>query len=180
MATPTVRNLTIAAGDAGTRQTLSEMAALIRAGSLTPAVRDVAVTVAGEQPDPVRQLAALRYWLAAKWQFIRDPSSGELLHDTAWLLRDLRERGVIAGDCDDAAILGGALAASIGFRVALVVIALRGSGTDEYSHVWASASPPEPCTMADGRQLWIELDITRPMQRIPLDRVARAEAQLVC
>jgi hypothetical protein len=34
--------------------------------------------------------------------------------------------------------------------------------------------------MADGHQLWIELDITRPMQRIPLDRVARAEAQLVC
>lgn len=179
---PTVRNLSIATGDVGTRQTLAEMAALIRKGSLTPQVREVAITVAGDSADPVRQLVALRSWLQGRWQFVLDPSSGELLHDTAWLLRDLRERGMIAGDCDDAAILAGALAASIGYRVALVVIALGDpaqAATLPYSHVWASASPQQPFTVG-GRQLWMELDVTRPMQAIPLNRVARAEAELVC
>lgn len=179
---PTVRNLSIATGDAGTRQTLAEMAALIRKGSLTPAVRETAITVAGDSNDPIRQLVALRSWLQGHWQFVLDPSSGELLHDTAWLLRDLRERGAIAGDCDDAAILAGALAASIGYRVALVIIALgpANAGAEvPFSHVWASASPPQDFPV-DGRQLWLELDITRPMQNIPLDRVVRAEAHLVC
>lgn len=164
------------------------MGQLIREGALTPTVRAVAVEcVANSDHDPIAQLWALRGWLANHFQFVRDPASGELLHDPDNLLRQVAQFGQARGDCDDAAILAGALACAVGFRVALVTVALSNgrhapglAGPLPYSHVWASASPVERCSDATGRQLWIEFDVTRPMQSIPLDRIARSAATVVC
>lgn len=183
----TTRRLDIAEGDLGTEQTVSVMGRLIRDGALTPHVRAVAVDiVAGTDPDPIMQLWALRAWLATHFQFVRDPASGELLHDADNLIRQVAQFGMARGDCDDAAILGGALACSVGFHVALVTVAIADGtpapGLSElpYSHVWASASPLESCRDGAGRQVWIEMDVTRPMQDIPLSRIARQAATVVC
>lgn len=175
----TTTRLDIATGDLGTEQTVAEMSRLICTGALTPDVRNVAVDIvmrAGD--DPLERLYALRDWLASNFQFVPDPSSGELLHDAPNLLAQVNERGVARGDCDDAAILGGALACAVGFRVGLVVVGFDPDGP--FQHVWASASPPQECVDRSGRQVWIELDTTRPMQRIPMQRLARRRAFPVC
>ncbi len=179
------RNLQIADGDAGTEQTVSEMSRLICEAALTPTVRRVAVNiVAAVEDDPIEQLTAIRQWVSSHFQFIRDPASGELLHDVTKgpdaLLRQISQYGVARGDCDDAAILAGALACAVGFQVALMLVAFAPNAP--YSHVWASASAPFPCPDASGRQVWIEMDVTRPaqLQTVPMDRIARAKPILVC
>lgn len=174
----TTRRLDIADGDLGTDQTVAEMSRLICAGALTPQVRDVAVSLATRAgDDPLERLYAIRDYLASNFRFVPDPSSGELLHDPATLLAQIDRTGEARGDCDDAAILGGALACAVGFRVALIVV---GFDDGPFSHVWASASPPQACVDRSGRQVWIELDTTRPMQRIPMDRIRRAKPFPVC
>lgn len=184
---PTLTTRSISDGDPGTAQTVAAMAELIRAGALTPAVRQVATEIVAVYPEnaAVAQLLGIREWVAEHFQFVRDPSSGELLHDPDHLMRQIATRGVAYGDCDDAAILAGALACAVGFRVALITVALHEDSTTPaaavpFGHVWASASPPFACLDGSQRQLWIEFDVTRPMQQIPLDRIARANAVPIC
>lgn len=181
------RTLTIAEGDSGTAQTVEEMCRLIREGGLTPAVRDVAVSVVGQIADPKRQLLFLRSWVERHFRFVRDPASGELLHTPEYLLGQIARTGVAKGDCDDAAILAGALACAVGFQVALITVAV---GNDRlpsvfdiplpFSHVWASASPAQPCVNRENKQVWVEFDVTRPAQYDALSRITRAEATRVC
>lgn len=175
---PTVRSVTIATGDLGTDQTVQEMANLIRTGALTPQVRDVASRLVAGIADPVRQMLALRQWLAGHFEFVRDPASGELLHDTTYLLNQVAQEGVAIGDCDDAAILGGALACAVGFRVALVTVAVDdgsdASGELPYSHVWASVAAPA------GPPQWMQFDVTRPAQYDVVAHVRRAKGYPVC
>ena len=73
-----------------------------------------------------------------------------------------------------------ALAASVGFQVALIVVGFDPSAP--YSHVWATVSPPFSLKAQDGRQVWIELDVTRPAQieSVPMDRIHRTRAVPVC
>lgn len=177
---PTVRSINIASGDLGTDQTVHEMANLIRAGALTPQVRNVASRLVAGMSDPVRQMLALRQWLSSHFQFVRDPASGELLHDTTYLLNQVANEGAAIGDCDDAAILGGALACAVGFRVALITVAVDDGSADDqaaglpYSHVWASVAAP------DGPAQWMEFDITRPAQYDAAAHVRRAKGYPVC
>lgn len=180
----TTRQVSIAEGDAGTDQTAAEMADLIRNGALTPRVRDVATAIAANGRDDLSQLLMLRDWVARHFQFMRDPASGELLHDTDFMLSRIQRDGVMRADCDDAAILGGALACAIGANVSLILVALD-PGADgapkPYSHVWASASPPVACIDPNtGKQVWIEFDVTRPAQIDPLTLIQRAKAVPVC
>lgn len=178
------RILQIADGDTGTAQTVAEMGTLIREGALTPEVRNVAVTLVGQIDDPLRQLLFLRSWVERNFKFVRDPASGELLHTPQHLMGQVRQHGHARGDCDDAAILAGALACAVGFQVALITVAIgneksRGAHLP-FSHVWASASPPFPSKDASGRQVWIEFDVTRPAQYNALANITRAEATPVC
>jgi hypothetical protein len=92
---------------------------------------------------------ALRGWLATHWRDEPDPWGVELVRSPGVLLGAIGEEGAARGDCDDAAVLGGALAAGAGLPVRLVV---AGWGP-AYSHVWAEAW--------EGGG-WAELDVTRP------------------
>lgn len=156
------------------------MATLIRDGAVTPQVRRASTSIVADIPDPVRQLFALRQWVANHFTFVRDPASAELLHDAPNLMAQIRQSGRAIGDCDDAAILAGALACSVGFRVALIVVAVDDGGPDPefgelpYSHVWATASAPT------GAPQWMEFDVTRPAQYDPTAHIRRARAFPVC
>jgi len=176
---PSVRRIEIADGDAGTEQTVDAMAGLIRDGALTPAVRRAATAIVSDITDPVRQLLALRSWVNSHFQFVRDPASGELLHEPSYLLGQIRTQGRAVGDCDDAAILSGALACAVGFRVALIVVAVSDGqaepmGELPYSHVWASMAAPS------GPPRWMQFDITRPAQYDPTAYIRRARAFPIC
>jgi hypothetical protein len=172
----TVHRSMISEGDAGVRETVARMAELIREGIANPLVRETVTYLAGalSPADYVGQIYTIREWCAAHVHFLRDPAGVELLHSPEWLLREIHANGAAYVDCDDAAILGGALCGAIGLQVALVTVAFLDNQAP-FSHIWASASPPVEYVDAAGKQQWIELDVTRPMQNIPLDHISRSE-----
>ncbi len=121
-------------GDAGTHQTLERMRALVDAGAQLPEARQaVAAALATARPrDPQSELSALLEWVQERWHYIRDPTSVELVQTPALMLREIRLRGEIQGDCDDAAVLFGALAESAGYPTRFVV---QGPASDLFRHV---------------------------------------------
>lgn len=150
---------TIAWGDAGVEQTLAMMAGLIDEAIDTPDVvyfaRRLAVQAGVRRP--YFQALAIRTWLARAWRFVDDPRDRDLLVSADELLRQYRDYGFIAGDCDEAAILGAALGRAVGFRAQLVVYGFPSDDPtepDRYSHVFAVLLTD------DGRP--ISLDVTRP------------------
>jgi hypothetical protein len=172
----TVERAYIADGDDGVRQTVARIAQLIREGVANPVVRRAVTDLVGalSPNDYLGQLYAIREWCASHIHFLRDPAGVELLHSPEWLLRTIASDGAAYVDCDDAAILGGAMCGAIGMQVALITVAFLDSGAP-FSHIWASASPPVAFLDAAGKQQWIELDVTRPMQDIPLSHISRSE-----
>lgn len=112
----------------------------------------------------IEQAEAIRSWLASAMQFVRDPQGAELLHSPEVLLATIAKDGVVYADCDDAAMLGCALAKSVGFQCRFVVVAFDTSNAP-YSHVWGEISH-------DGVE-WTELDVTRQAQAIAIDRMTR-------
>lgn len=178
----TVQRFFIFDGDWGVEQTLDHMANVIRAAIAMPLVRSCATALVGDcaPKDAAGQCLAIRAWMAAHIVFLRDPAGVELLHTPEWMLRRIHADGCIHVDCDDAAILGGALAGAIGLRVALVAVAFldKSGGTSPYSHVWCSAADPT-AQIGDSAE-WIEFDVTRPMQVLPLTAIARSTIRDVC
>lgn len=148
------RRETIAGGVAGTKTTLDRMAELVNGALAVPEVRDQVVGIlAGCAGRDYRcQLATLRAWLAAHFRFLRDPFGVEYLQAPAYQLARIHRDGVTRGDCDDAAILAGALLKTAGFPARFV--ALGFFPRKVYSHVYTEA-------LHAGR--WWEFDITRPL-----------------
>ena len=105
--------------------------------------------------DSIGIIAALRAWSAQVVRFTRDPVDVELLHSPGWMLGELSLRGVIAVDCDDAAVLVAAVAGSVGVRCRFVAGAL--GRKLPYSHVWAEC---------ENGHSWELVDPTAPVQGI--------------
>lgn len=160
-----VRQIQQAAGDGGTRTTLAAMAALIHRGAVNPLVRDAAIRLVrgrvGER-DSAGQLDILRWFLSTHMTFTPDPQGIEMVHGAEVLLRAIMRDGVVSADCDDAAVLSGALAKALGYRVRLVAVAL--DGRRGFGHVWAEAQG------RDGA--WTDFDVTRAAQGLG-NRVGR-------
>lgn len=149
--------------------TLRDMAKLIKADTVVPLVRDVASSIAelaGPQ-DAVEVGEAIRLWCARTFVFTRDPVNEELLHSPEAQLRQYVATKRITGDCDDAAILAGGLAAAVGLRVRLVAVAFLDT-RNPYAHTWAEIAPPT----GTGDE-WIECDVTRSFQSVPLPLLSR-------
>jgi hypothetical protein len=163
------REYTIPNGVAGTRETLRRMACLMRADAVHPLVRERASAIVHGigREHPVLLCEAIRAWCARTVRFAHDPPDRELVHSPEAQLRQFEAVGYIVGDCDDAAVLAGGLALSIGCRVRLVAVAFL-DNPDAYRHVWAEIAPP---TGPDGE--WIECDVTRQFQQVPVAFIAR-------
>lgn len=164
-------------GEAGSQDTLQDMAALIRQADgdpLTAAVARRIMPLPQQDRDAVAR--ALRQYLAASWQFVmddvlallydvRDPEDDvEVLHTPHELAQQLLSDGFARGDCDDAAVIGAALARALGFPVRLVALGFAGEMgplTHVYADVWT------------GRR-WADLDVTKPNQGA-LPAVSRTE-----
>ena len=160
----------------GTDQTVARMADVIEQSVATPIVRQAATYLVGNlrPSDFLGQIYAIREWCAQHIVFLRDPSGKELLHTPEWMLNRIDQDGAAHVDCDDAAILAGALCGSVGLRVALVTVAFLDK-SQPMSHIWASATGPVQMLDSDKRQIWIELDVTRPMQSMPADAISRCK-----
>ena len=127
-------------GDAGTRKTVAIMAQLAQAGALRRDVRETAISIirsAGTAPhDTPGELDALFRYVRDQVRFTGDIAGVETLQAPHYTLR------VMAGDCDDKAVLLAALARSVGISASLKfrVIAANPNQPGTYSHVYVVAS----------------------------------------
>lgn len=168
-----VTQTTIDAGDAGIDQTVAHMAALIRQGAAMPVVQQVAADIAwattGELAPSYRLAAAIRQWVGAHWEFREDPAVHELLYAPDTQLAIIDQQGHMSADCDDAAILVGAIGLAAGLRARVICVGFL-TPDAPYTHTWVELRPPL------GAGAWLEGDVTRPMQRLPEELIARAAA----
>ena len=139
----------------GLRATLATVELIRRAideASKDLAVRAHAIRIvraAGVRPQDYRgELRALFDYCCHKLRYTRDPITAELVHSAPRLLGEIERDGATAGDCDDQSVLLGALAASIGFPIAIRIIGLR---PGEFRHVHLRV-------LVGGR--WIPADLT--------------------
>jgi transglutaminase-like putative cysteine protease len=137
------------------------MAGLVDAGLACPILVDTArfLAVSGGVRQSLAQAHAIRTWLARVWRYVDDPQGHELLVSPEKLLRDYQRLGYIAGDCDEAAILGAALGRAVGFAARFTVLAFEGSDDGQYEHVYASL------LTSDGTE--VTLDVTKPAGPVP-------------
>ena len=150
-------------GDRGTVETLHRMRRIARRQStdlpLVMLARHV-VLEAGprDRPEAVR---VIRRWLRKHTKFVPDPIGTEYLVAPSDMLEGVARTGVAAGDCDDVAMLGAALARAVGIPTRLTAVAF--DEAQPFRHVFTEAH--------DGDD-WRELDVTKPAGSIA--RIRRA------
>jgi transglutaminase-like putative cysteine protease len=149
----TIGTTRIPGGDAGTRATLQKMRALVNRSLTDPLIVESARRLV--QGLPVRDYdlyaAQVRGYLQEHLQFVPDPRGVEMLSTPRYLLTQIARGYVVQGDCDDAAILGAALAKAVGLRTKFRVLAFYRPDAP-FSHVFA---------LVQGRSGWLDLDTTR-------------------
>lgn len=174
---------TIPSGDTGIDQTVHAMAALIREGARSPLVQQCAADIcSGSVVDPAdgyRAIHAIREWVGQRWTFVLDPDvpaavfgmpddrPEEILHSPEAQLREIAETGTMTGDCDDAAILAGALCAAVGCETKIICVGFGLDNVPAYVHTWCEARP-------FGGEAFLELDVTRTAQQLPDAAITRA------
>jgi transglutaminase-like putative cysteine protease len=155
---PRISLLRVPSGNRGTLATAGIIARLIRNGAKDFRVRQKAIEifrVAGVAPkDRFGEIRSLFEWVRRNIRYTRDIFRVELLH-TARRMLELR-----AGDCDDMAILLGAMLMSTGHPVRLVLAGFRKNKPHSYSHIYLEVN-------LGGN--WIALDATmeRPLGWAP-------------
>ena len=176
-----LRSAFIPEGDAGISDTVQTMVALARRDSISAIVCRVARVICSgtrrggsELESAYYRAAAIRQWVADRFVFEDDPEAAELVYSAETQLRLIAENGVMLGDCDDAATLVAAIAIACDLDVRLVCVGFTRltSSTPAFTHVWAELRPKAPGAGVP----WLEMDVTKPMQSIPVDRIGRAAA----
>jgi len=140
------------AGDPGTEQTVTVMRKLIDQALVDPAFVRFAIDVVRSVPahDEASEVAAIFSWVNQNIRYTKDPVTKEKLTPLAELLK-LR-----AGDCDDMAMLIGAIAIAVGYPARLVTVSADPNYPDDFSHVYTEVEVPP------GSGNWIALDAARP------------------
>lgn len=125
--------MSLASGQDATKQTLAVMVGLVRQYKTDLNVRTLAIQLThGCAPKDRRcELTALQHFVRDQVRYIGDVEGIETVQTPVATLR------LMAGDCDDKAVLLNALASSIGFATRFCAIGVRDS--DEFSHVMAQA-----------------------------------------
>ncbi len=129
-----LQTLQLPEGVAGTQQTLEAMRELTTAAQLDPIVRSIALQLwrrGGERPYETASL--VRRFVRSRVGFVMEPV--EMLHPPGWMLRQVAAGGRPYGDCDDMAMIAGALLVALGIPVRFT--AVKPAGDDDYVHVFA-------------------------------------------
>jgi transglutaminase-like putative cysteine protease len=154
------------AGDAGTFATVAAMRELIAASQSNVALVRLAHEIAGGHDSLERRALKLRDWIDRHFIFVADPPQYELLTTPSEQLRQIATYGVAFGDCDDVAVLVGALARAVRLPVQFVLFAF-GRSNAPFTHIFAETPTPSGA---------VDYDVTRPAQNIPRpSRVLRME-----
>jgi transglutaminase-like putative cysteine protease len=143
-------------GLAGTRQTLNEMAKLVRKDSGSLPIRQYALEIASrcQGHDFDCEVRAVFHYCRDQIIYRRDPVENEWVQDAA------RTIGVFgSGDCDDKVVCLATLLGALGHKSRFVVV---GKKPDHYSHVYLEVQT---------KHGWLSLDPTP--ERAPLGWQAR-------
>lgn len=134
------------------------MADTVRARAGHSLVRAVGVSLARRTlpRDVPGQVRMIYDYLSEHVHFVDDPLGLEYVGDPVRMLQEIEQRFYITGDCDDVAVLGAALGASIGIAPRFVVLAFHEPGAP-MAHVYAE--------LFDGRA-WRDLDTTRTIPEV--------------
>ncbi len=154
-------------GFLGTQQTVKQIQALIRAGVKDFYVRQKAIDILlekGVRPkDYLGEIKALFEWVQRNIRYTKDPFRLEVLHSPRRML-ELR-----AGDCDDMAVLLGAMLESIGHPVRLVLVGPDPLRSRLFTHIylevyykgrWIPLDPTMPYPMGWAPRAWTKKVIT--------------------
>ncbi len=151
LAPPKIQLGHIPKGYLGTARTVEHIKELIRAGAKDFYVRQRAIDTLLEKrvkpKDYLGEIKALFEWVQRNVRYTKDPFRVEVLHSARRML-ELR-----AGDCDDMAILLGAMLEAIGHPVRLVLVGPDPLRPRLFTHVYLEVYH---------RGRWIPLDPTMP------------------
>jgi transglutaminase-like putative cysteine protease len=138
-------------GYLGVRRTVEHIKDLLRSGAKDFYVRQKAIDILlekGVRPkDYLGEIKALFEWVQQNVRYTKDPFRMETLHSARRML-ELR-----AGDCDDMAILLGAMLEAIGHPVRLIVVGPDPLRPRFFTHIYAEVYY---------KGNWIPLDPTMP------------------
>lgn len=139
-------------GDGGTAQTIRVMRRLVDQALTDQTFIRFAVDLVRNVPayDDNGELSALYGWVLGNIRYTKDPVSKEKLYPPQELLQ------IRAGDCDDLAMLLGALALALGYPARLITLSADPDFPNEFSHVYTEAECPP------GSGEWVPLDAARP------------------
>ena len=139
-------------GEAGTAQTVRLMRQLITQALRDPQFVRFAVDLVRNIPayDESGEVFALFTWVQGHIRYTKDPVTVEKLYPPQELLK------IRAGDCDDIAMLLGALAIALGYPARLITVAANPNSPDEFSHVFTEVEVPA------GSGNWVAVDAARP------------------
>ncbi|MGH8489132.1 MAG: transglutaminase-like domain-containing protein [Gammaproteobacteria bacterium] len=148
---PRIDLKTIPSGYAGTLKTVQHIIGLIKQGAKDFHVRQSAIDIllqrAVRPKDYLGEIKSLFEWVQQHVRYTKDTFRVEVLHSAKRMLQ-LR-----AGDCDDMAILLGAMLESVGHPVRLALSGPDPLRQDLFSHIYLEV-------FHKGR--WIPLDATMP------------------
>jgi Transglutaminase-like superfamily len=139
-------------GDMGTAQTVRIMRRLIDQALNDPQFVRFAVDLVRNVPahDEMGEVSAIFRWVQQNIRYTKDPVTKEKLYPPQELLN------IRAGDCDDMAMLLGALVIACGYPARLVTVGADPGQPDEFSHVYLEVEAPP------GSGNWLALDAARP------------------
>ena len=148
-ASPKISLHKIPEGYRGTLQTVEHICDLIKQGAKDFHVRQTAIHILRQREvkpkDYLGEIKALFEWVQQHVRYSKDTFRVEVLHSANRML-ELR-----AGDCDDMAILLGAMLEAIGHPVRLVLTGSNPLRRDLFSHIYLEVSH---------KSRWIPLDAT--------------------
>jgi len=125
-----------------------ELSRLLNEGSMSPKVRQMALQAIADYSDD-EQIRAIHLFVRDNVKYVSDPKDTELFI-APWIMCDLIERGVAAGDCDDMALFTASLLKSIGYNTKIIILDTQGGG---YDHAISEA-------FSNKTKEWLTLDPT--------------------
>jgi hypothetical protein len=139
-------------GEAGTAQTVQAMRQLVdQAVSDQNFVRTAVDIVRGAPAyNDIAEASRVYDWVSRNIRYTKDPVTKEKLYPPKELLK------IRAGDCDDIAMLMGALMIALGYPARLITISANEQNPQEFSHVYLEAEVPP------GSGQWVPMDAARP------------------
>ena len=101
----------------------------------------------------VEEIRAVYNFVKRKMHYMRDPDGYEYIKTPDKMIREIQQKGVTSGDCDDHTTLLGSLLINAGYAIRIVIIVSKYNPSNNYNHIYLYANKP----FTDE---WLSLDAT--------------------